>query len=70
LDLLAVQLVGEGHPSPGCPILGHPGGDGVVDRCDRFIRPADLETALLEPGKGLRRGDLVDQVQIDIEHGR
>ena len=42
----------------------------MVHRGDGFIGPADFQSALAQAGKGLRRGDFVDQVQVDIQDGR
>ena len=39
----------------------------VVERRLRQVGAADLETALFQHGEGLRRGDLVHQVQVDEE---
>ena len=45
------------------------GRDGMVHRRNGAFGPANLEAALLEHGEGLRRRDLVDEVQVDVEHG-
>src|SRR5690625_6769157 len=39
----------------------------MVHRRDRQVRTTDPEPPLPECGEGLRRGHLMDQVQIDIE---
>ena len=41
------------------------GGNAVVGGGDGEVRPAHLEAPLAQPLEGLRRGDFVDQVQID-----
>ncbi len=42
----------------------------VIHRGDGQIRTADLKPALAQHGEGLRRGDLVSQVQVDIQQIR
>src|SRR5579884_1777940 len=43
------------------------GGNVVVDSCDRASRLADLTSGGAQPIKRLRRSDLMDQMQVDIE---
>jgi hypothetical protein len=42
----------------------------VIDRRNRFVTAAHTQTTTTETVERLRRGNLVDEVQIDIEHGR
>ena len=42
----------------------------VIDRRDAAIRPAHLAARQAQPLKGLRRGDLVQQLQVDVQHRR
>ena len=42
----------------------------VIHRRDRALGTAHLEAALAQPGERLRRRDLVDQVQVDVEDRR
>jgi hypothetical protein len=42
----------------------------MIHRRLRVVGPPDLQAAVAQPWKSLRRGDLVDQVQVDIQHGR
>ena len=44
--------------------------DGVVGGRDGLGRSADREAALAEPREGLRRGHLVDEVEVDGQDGR
>jgi len=46
------------------------GRDVVIHRRNREIRPANAAAGKTEPVERLRRGDLVDQVQIDVEQRR
>ena len=41
---------------------------GVVHRGLGAVRPAHRQAAGLKFGEGLRRGDFVDQVQVDVQH--
>jgi hypothetical protein len=43
---------------------------GMVHRRHGALRAADAQPALAQHGEGLGRGHLVDQVQVDVEHGR
>ena len=43
------------------------GSDVVIHRRERQLGPADAPSGEAEPLEGLRRGDLVDQVQVDKE---
>ena len=65
-----------------CAALGLAGGLGVEDRQaalvgggtvirggDGLVRAAHLEAALAQAGEGLRRGNLVHQVQINVQDG-
>lgn len=45
------------------------GGDAVVNGSDGFIGAAHFEATLTEASEGLRRGDFVNQVQVNIQHG-
>jgi len=62
-DLGRGHLVEDGYVERG-------GGHAVVDGGHGLLRPPDLQPALPQPGERLRRGDFVDQVQVDIEQGR
>ncbi len=44
--------------------------DRVIHRRLGVVGPTDLESAVAQPLEGLRRSDLVHEVQINIEHGR
>ena len=46
------------------------GGDRMIDGADGPIGTADFQAARAQAGKRLRRGDFVDEVQIDVEDGR
>ena len=37
---------------------------------ESFIRAADFKSALAQACEGLRRGDFMDEVQVNIENGR
>ncbi|MNE10457.1 hypothetical protein D3C80_1031730 [compost metagenome] len=67
LDLLA-GLVGD----IGAPAVrpGGQGGGGVIQGGEGAVGAADLQSARLDFGKGLGRGDLMDQVQVHIHHTR
>jgi len=43
---------------------------GVIHGGDREVRPAHGQPSLAQHREGLRRGDLVHQVQIDVQHRR
>ena len=45
-------------------------GRGVIHRCQRQVGSADLEALLAQHRKGLRRGDLMCQVQINVQDRR
>ncbi len=62
-DLCRGHLVKDGHVERG-------GGHAVVNGSHSLIRPAHRQPARPQPGEGLRRRDLVDEVQIDVEYGR
>ena len=49
---------------------GGQGGGRVVQGGEGAVGTADLQPARLDLGKGLRRGDLVDQVQVHIHDAR
>jgi hypothetical protein len=42
----------------------------VIHRCDRAIGTPHLAAGEAETFKCLRRRDLVQQLQVDVEHGR
>ena len=42
----------------------------VVHRGDGAVGAADFQPALAQAGEGLRRGDFVDQVQVNVQDGR
>jgi hypothetical protein len=46
------------------------GGDVVIYRGDGSVGAAQLATSHAETVEGLRAGDLVDQMQIDVENAR
>src|SRR6202022_2123743 len=46
------------------------GGSGVIGGGHGALRSAHPEAALPERGESLRRGDLVNQVKISVEHRR
>jgi hypothetical protein len=62
-DLRSRQRVGDRHAE-------RRRRDRVIHRRDGTLRTTDLQTALAEAGKGLRRSDLVHQVEVDIQDGR
>ena len=62
LDLLARQLVGD-HPGDGRVV----GRDVVVGRRQGPVRAAHLAALQAEAVEGLRRGHLVDEVQVDVD---
>ncbi|MEZ5394384.1 MAG: hypothetical protein R2724_16335 [Bryobacterales bacterium] len=65
LDLLAGDLVGNDAQPVGRS------GDGVIHRCRHgVVGSADLETAIAQALEGLRRGHLMDEVQVDVEDRR
>jgi len=64
LDLLAGDLVGDDAQAVGR------GRDGVVHRRHGVVGPADRDAAVAQTLEGLRRGDLMHEVEIDIENGR
>ena len=41
----------------------------MVHRCERLVGAADFQAAALQTGESLRCGDLVDEMNIDIEDG-
>jgi hypothetical protein len=63
LELQARLVVGHGVDAQGLAL----GRDVVVGHGQRAVGPAHLAAGRAKPGEGLRRGDLVDQVQVDIE---
>ena len=62
LDLLSRELVGDHLRRRGAVSR-----DVVVGRGERAIGPADLSPGEAEPVEGLGRGDLVDQVEVDVD---
>ncbi len=48
-------------------VVGAGGGDVVVDRGDGAVRTTKLAASHAEAVEGLRTGDLVDQVEVDVE---
>ena len=58
-ELLGGDLIDDGQRPVG-------GGNAVVGGGDGQIRAADLQAALAQALEGLRRGDFVHQVQIDV----
>ena len=66
-DLQRRRVV-EHRDLPVAPARG--GGRRVIHGGHRPLGAPHLEAALAQPGEGLRRGDLVDQVQVDVEDGR
>jgi hypothetical protein len=64
--LAVAPLVPEGDEAA----AGRLGGRGVVHGRHRPIRPAHPDAARLERGERLRRGDLVHQVEVDVDDGR
>ena len=65
LDLLAGELVGD-HPRDRSVV----GRDVVVGRGERLVGPPDLAAREAEPVEGLRRGDLVDEMEVDVDQAR
>ena len=61
-DLIGGHLVETGKR----PARGR---NRMIHGCKCLIGAADFQTALPEAGEGLRRRDLVDQMQVDIENG-
>ncbi len=45
-------------------------GRGVIHRGESFVWAANFQSALAETGEGLRRGHLVDEMQVNVEDGR
>ena len=62
LHLPARRLVRDGQGAVG-------GRHVVVCRADREVRPAYLAPCHAQPIEGLRRGDLVHQVQVHVDYG-
>ena len=64
LDLLAREVVAD-RVEAGA--LARVGGDVVVGGRERAVGPAHLAAGEPQPLERLRRGDLVDEVQVDVE---
>ena len=62
-DLLRGRALGGSAATSGA----EPGGDRVVHGGDGAIGPAHPEATLAQQGEGLGRGDLVDEVEVDVE---
>ena len=62
LDLLGGDLVDDVEA-----VFDAAGGDVVVDRGDGAVGAAELAAGHAEAVEGLRAGDLVDEVQVDVE---
>ncbi len=62
VDLLGGDLVDDVEA-----IVGAGGGDVVVDGGDVAVGAAELAAGEAEAVEGLRRGDLVDEVEVDVE---
>ena len=62
LDLDAGELVGDQLRGGGAV-----GGHVVVGGGERLVGPADRAALEPQPVEGLRRGDLVDEVQVDVD---
>src|SRR5699024_12418435 len=45
-------------------------GDVVILGCDGQVRTTDRAAGLAQPVEGLRRGDLVDEVEVDVQQVR
>ena len=45
-------------------------GRGMVHRSEGLVRTTDFDATLAQTGEGLRRGHLVDEVQINVEDSR
>ena len=75
-ELLAValerpDLIGRGSDRQrATAVRTAPRGYGVVHRRERPLGPPDAEASSPQPGKGLRRRDLVDEVKVDVEDAR
>ena len=41
----------------------------MIHRGERFVCPPDFQSALFQTRKRLRRGDLVNEMNIDVEDG-
>ncbi len=65
--LFARRFAGKGPRTVRC---GRQGRRGMVHRGDGALRAPNGEPTFPQLPKGLRRGYLVDQMQIDIKHGR
>ena len=65
VDLRGGDLVGDDEA-----VLRAGGGDVVVDRGDVAVGAAELAAGQAEAVEGLRRGDLVDEVEVDVEDRR
>ena len=63
VDLALGQRVPDGQSPSG-------GGHAVVDGGQSQVRSAHRPSGQPEPIESLRRGDLVDEVQVDVEQGR
>jgi hypothetical protein len=66
------DLRGRGVVQDGDLPLLVPGrrGRGVIHRRHGALGAPHLQVALAQPREGLRRGDLVDEVQVDVQDGR
>jgi hypothetical protein len=51
------------------PVRAEPRRDRVIHRRHRPLRPPHADAARAQLGEGLRRGHLVDQVQVDVQDG-
>ena len=64
VDLRVGDLVGDDEA-----IVDAGGGDVVVDRGDVALGAAELAAGETEAFEGLRAGDLVDELEVDVEDG-
>jgi hypothetical protein len=62
LDLLGGDLIDDVKA-----VFDAAGGDVVIDRCDRAVGATEFAAGHAETVEGLRAGDFVDEVQVNIE---
>src|SRR5579871_1214134 len=65
-----VDLIGGDLVDDVKAVFGAGGGDVVIDRGDMTVGTTQLAASHTKTDEGLRRGDLVDEVKIDVEDRR